>query len=56
MSLVRSFVTQSPTTIARELIVLVVILGLATLATIVSSGPSAGVPFDTRLDQVPLPF
>lgn len=56
MSLVRSFVTQRPAAIAREMIVAAAILGLAALATFFFNGAGSGVPFDTRLDQVPLPF
>jgi hypothetical protein len=56
MSLIRSFFTQPPMAITRELLVIALIVVLATLATLVFGGPGAGVPYDTRLDQVPLPF
>jgi hypothetical protein len=56
MSFIRSFVAQSPLAITRELILVVAIVALATLATLIVAGPGAGVPFDTRLDQLPLPF
>jgi hypothetical protein len=56
MSLIHSFVTQRPLTITRELLVIALVVVLATLATLVFSGPGAGVPFDTRLDQLALPF
>ena len=56
MSLIHGFVTQRPLTITRELLVIALVVVLATLATLVFSGPGAGVPFDTRLDQLALPF
>jgi hypothetical protein len=56
MSLVHRVISQPPTVLARELLMVVLIVALATLATLVFTGPGAGVPYDTRLDQVPLPF
>jgi hypothetical protein len=56
MSLIRSFISQPPLALARELIAIVLIMALATALTIVLNGPGAGEPFDTRLDQMPLPF
>jgi hypothetical protein len=56
MSLFRDFVAQRPVVIARELVIVALIVLLATMATLVVAGPGAGAPFDTRLDQVPLPF
>ena len=56
MSLIHSFVIQPPLTVARELLVIALVVVLATLATLVFNGPGAGVPFDTRLDQLALPF
>jgi hypothetical protein len=56
MSLIHSFISQPPLALARELIAIVLIVALATLATLAFNGPGAGVPYDTRLDQVPLPF
>jgi hypothetical protein len=56
MSLIQTFLSQPPLALARELLVIAVIVALATLATIAVSGPGAGVPYDTRLDQWALPF
>ncbi len=56
MSLIHSFVAQPPIAIARAVVLVAAIVVLATLATLLVAGPGAGVPFDTRLDQVALPF
>lgn len=56
MSLIHNFVTQPRLTITRELLLVALVIVLATLATLVFGGPGAGVPFDTRLDQLALPF
>ena len=56
MSLIHSFLTQPPLAITRQLLVIALVVALATLATLVFSGPGAGVPYDTWIDQMPLPF
>jgi hypothetical protein len=56
MSLISGFISQPPMALTRELLVILLIVVLGTLATLTFNGPGAGVPYDTRLDQVPLPF
>jgi hypothetical protein len=56
MSLIPGLTSQPRLALARELLLIVLIAALATLATLAFNGPGAEVPYDTRLDQVPLPF
>jgi hypothetical protein len=56
MSLIRPVLDQSPVALLREVLVIAAIVVVATLATLLFSGPGAGVAFDTRLDQLALPF
>ena len=56
MSLVHAFMAQPTRVIAFQVVIVAAIVLAATLATIIFNGPGAGVPFDTRLDQMALPF
>jgi hypothetical protein len=42
--------------IARDVILILAIVLLATLATVLFGGMGASEPFDLSLDQMPLPF
>jgi len=56
MSLIHSFLTEPPLVITRQLLVIALVVVLATVATLLFDGPGGGLPFDTSIDQVPLPF